>query len=373
VDQGLGLTSAEARAILTAAATPGQAAALTLTDLAALLRQAGRQRNITTWANRLHETFGREQLRQPPEVEQALGRHATTLLRQLDAACRGADDLADAITDALDRHPDAKVILSFPGLGPVTGSRILAEIGDDRSRFADARALNAYAGAAPITRASGKSRVIQTPQSQEPAPRSHRLPLGLRRPRLTRRPSPPRPAQNHRRAPHRRAAQPVQPHARPTPSLPAHRPALPGNPRLPATTTTPDLAPDTASRGSAPHPGPPRRATTTAGSPPPGTTRAAREPRPGQDQAATRSPPASPDPAENPGQEHACPAEESPHLTTPGRVAARQGGTCATVRSTHPDSPPTLRNKRRTPAQCGSRRDRATCSCARRSSVRQRP
>ncbi len=37
---------------------------------------------------------------------------------------------------------------------------MLAEIGDDRSRFADARALKAYAGSAPITRASGKSLVV---------------------------------------------------------------------------------------------------------------------------------------------------------------------------------------------------------------------
>jgi transposase len=37
---------------------------------------------------------------------------------------------------------------------------VLAEIGDDRSRFADARALKAYAGAAPVTRASGKSLTV---------------------------------------------------------------------------------------------------------------------------------------------------------------------------------------------------------------------
>ena len=34
---------------------------------------------------------------------------------------------------------------------------MLAEIGDDRSRFADARSLKAYAGSAPVTRASGRS------------------------------------------------------------------------------------------------------------------------------------------------------------------------------------------------------------------------
>ena len=37
---------------------------------------------------------------------------------------------------------------------------MLAEIGDDRSRFQDAKGLKAYAGAAPITRASGKSKSV---------------------------------------------------------------------------------------------------------------------------------------------------------------------------------------------------------------------
>ena len=41
-------------------------------------------------------------------------------------------------------------------LGELTGARVLAELGDDRSRFADARGIKAYAGAAPVTRASGK-------------------------------------------------------------------------------------------------------------------------------------------------------------------------------------------------------------------------
>jgi hypothetical protein len=37
---------------------------------------------------------------------------------------------------------------------------VLAEIGDDRSRFQDAKGLKAYAGAAPITRVSGKTRSV---------------------------------------------------------------------------------------------------------------------------------------------------------------------------------------------------------------------
>ena len=40
------------------------------------------------------------------------------------------------------------------------GARILAEIGDDRTRFATARGLKAFAGTAPITRASGMKTIV---------------------------------------------------------------------------------------------------------------------------------------------------------------------------------------------------------------------
>ncbi|SEU43095.1 IS110 family RNA-guided transposase [Nonomuraea wenchangensis] len=158
--KNIGLTSREARTILQAAPTPTAAAKLTTRRLHALLRASGRQRNIATWADRLQALFSEEHLRQLPLVEEALGRQAQALLLQLDAACRAADDLADATNEAFHQHPDAAVITSFPGLADVTGARVLAELGDDRTRFADARALKAYAGAAPITRASGKSLVV---------------------------------------------------------------------------------------------------------------------------------------------------------------------------------------------------------------------
>lgn len=155
-----GLASREARTILAAAPTPTAAADLTADDLATLLRQAGRTHNIPAWIRRLHEVLGREQMRQLPKVEQALGRAAAALIQQLDPACRAADDLADAVNEAFTQHPDYNVLISFPGLGDLTGPRVLAEIGDDRTRFRDARALKAYAGAGPITRASGKSHQV---------------------------------------------------------------------------------------------------------------------------------------------------------------------------------------------------------------------
>jgi transposase len=155
-----GLTRPEARIILAAAPTPAAAARLTLAQLRALLRKAGRSRGLDAEAARLRDAFRTEQMRQLPLVEDAMGRQALALLRQLDAACASADDLEQAATESFSQHPDAGIITSFPGLGALTGARVLAEIGDDRSRFQDAKGLKAYAGAAPITRASGKSRSV---------------------------------------------------------------------------------------------------------------------------------------------------------------------------------------------------------------------
>jgi transposase len=92
-----------------------------------------------------------------PRVEQAMGVQTAALLATLDAECTSVDHLAIALADAFGEHADHAIITSFPGLGDVTGARILAEIGDDRTRFADAKALKAYAGSAPVTRASGRS------------------------------------------------------------------------------------------------------------------------------------------------------------------------------------------------------------------------
>jgi transposase len=155
-----GITRPEARAILAAAPTPAGGATLTLSQLRALLRKAGRRRGIDTEATRLHAAFRAQQMHQLPLVEQAMGRQALALLGQLDAACAAADDLEQAVIESFNQHPDAGIITSFPGLGPLTGARVLAETGDDRSRFQDAKGLKAYAGAAPITRASGKAKAV---------------------------------------------------------------------------------------------------------------------------------------------------------------------------------------------------------------------
>ncbi|CPV68997.1 IS110 family transposase [Mycobacteroides abscessus] len=155
-----GLARPEPRTILAAAPTPAKAAKLTRAKLRALLIKAGRQRRIDAEVDRLLTVFRSDELRQPAIVEEAMGMQLTTLLAQFEAACQASDDLEAAAREHFESHPDAAVIGSFPGMGTLVGARVLAEIGDDRQRFADARGLKAFAGSAPITRASGKRTVI---------------------------------------------------------------------------------------------------------------------------------------------------------------------------------------------------------------------
>lgn len=58
------------------------------------------------------------------------------------------------------RHPDAEIILSQPGLGQILGARVLAEFGDDHTRYTSAKSRKNYAATSPITRASGESKVV---------------------------------------------------------------------------------------------------------------------------------------------------------------------------------------------------------------------
>lgn len=154
------LDSAAALTILAAAPTPELARTLSESDLAGLLRTAGRQRGIAAEASRLHQILQTEQMRQPDVVEQAMGLQLRGLLRQLDAVRLALQELEQRIDQVFTAHADSKIVSSVPGVGIQLGARLLAEIGDDRTRFADARSLRAFAGAAPVTRASGKSTFV---------------------------------------------------------------------------------------------------------------------------------------------------------------------------------------------------------------------
>ena len=154
------LASGDARAVLAIAPSPAEAATVSRARVETALRRGGRQRRITSLAASVVAALRVPQLRQEPLVEQAMRVETLALLNVLNAVCDSVDQLADAVSEAFRRHPDYEIITSFPGLADISGAILLAETGDDRERFADDRALQAFAGSAPVTRASGKSRTV---------------------------------------------------------------------------------------------------------------------------------------------------------------------------------------------------------------------
>jgi transposase len=87
-------------------------------------------------------------------AEAVTGRVISELAAELDRACARRDALAAEIEEAFLAHPCGELLASMPGIGPRTGARILAEIGDG-STFTTGSKLAAYAGLAPVARQSG--------------------------------------------------------------------------------------------------------------------------------------------------------------------------------------------------------------------------
>jgi transposase len=89
-------------------------------------------------------------------AETATGRVIAELADELDRLHQRRDRLAAEIEEVFLAHPFGQLLASMPGIGPRTGARILAEIGDG-TRFANGSKLASYAGLAPVTRQSGTS------------------------------------------------------------------------------------------------------------------------------------------------------------------------------------------------------------------------
>ncbi len=147
--------------VLHAAPTPQAAQRLTPRRVVALLKQAGR-RNDEGLAERISTTLRAPALRQPGPVEHALGVAAAGLIGIISAMSRAIDALEAELAALFDQHAQAAIITSMPGLGPVLGARVLGELGDDPHRFDDVCGIRSFAGTAPITRASGRSRIVSS-------------------------------------------------------------------------------------------------------------------------------------------------------------------------------------------------------------------
>ncbi len=157
---GTDLADRDALAVLAAAPTPEQGRRLSQARIEALLRGAGRQRNLAATATKIKTALAAEQLTARPGVVPAYAASTSALIAVLTTMVAQTEVLAGQVEQGFGQHPDVEIYRSQPGLGLILGARVLAEFGDDPDRYADAKARKNYSGMSPITKASGSRRVV---------------------------------------------------------------------------------------------------------------------------------------------------------------------------------------------------------------------
>ena len=145
--------------LLGKAPDPARAARLTRAQVSAALKRA-RRRNITDRATAILAALRSEQLGQPAVVTAAYAATVRSLIAVITVLNEQVKALQGQVEENFGRHPDAEIYLSQPGMGAVLGARVLGEFGDDPHRYADGKARRNYAATSPITRASGKKKVV---------------------------------------------------------------------------------------------------------------------------------------------------------------------------------------------------------------------
>jgi transposase len=145
--------------LLGKAPEPARAARLTRAQVSAALKRA-RRRNIPDKATAILAALRGEHLGQPEVLTAAYAATVRALLAVITTLNEQVKILKGQVEEHFGRHPDAEIYRPQPGLGAVLGARVLAEFGDDPRRYADGKARRNYAGTSPVTRASGKKKVV---------------------------------------------------------------------------------------------------------------------------------------------------------------------------------------------------------------------
>jgi transposase len=154
------LAHGDALGVLRRAPTPEQGAHLDLPAIQSALKRGGRKRNVATRARQIRAALRAEQLSAPAPVAAAFGATTRATVGIITELNRQIAELETSLAEHFDKHPDADIYLSQPGLGVILGARVLGEFGDDPNRYTDAKSRRNYAGTSPLTVASGRKRAV---------------------------------------------------------------------------------------------------------------------------------------------------------------------------------------------------------------------
>jgi transposase len=141
-------------AFLRAYPTPQQAMAASVEAIAVVLKQAGHTRAEAA-AHTISQTLQQEQLTADAITTRTKARLMLALLAQLEPVMQQVAAYDAEIDRLFLLSADSAIFASLPRAGKRLAPRLLAEIGDDRIRYADAAGLQALAGTAPVCFESG--------------------------------------------------------------------------------------------------------------------------------------------------------------------------------------------------------------------------
>jgi Transposase/Transposase IS116/IS110/IS902 family len=153
------LAAADALELLAAAPDPETAAGLSRNRIAGALKRA-RRRDVAGKAEHIATVLRSPALRQPAVLAGAYAVTVRSTVAVITVLNTEIAALQGQVEAHFGRHPDGEIYRSQPGLGQALSARVLGEFGDDPHRYHDARARKNYAGTSPITRASGKRKVV---------------------------------------------------------------------------------------------------------------------------------------------------------------------------------------------------------------------
>lgn len=160
LERGLDLTTKGPLHLLTKFVTPGELRAAGRKRLVRHLQAAGSLPNIESLADRALAAAAEQTIAVPAE------RMTARLIRELASEALATRtrllELDRELEALLQRHPDAALIRSLPGMGAVLTAEFIAEAGN-LSRFRSADALASAAGMAPVLRQSGRARFLRRP------------------------------------------------------------------------------------------------------------------------------------------------------------------------------------------------------------------
>jgi hypothetical protein len=153
------LDAPDALELLGKAPDPARGAKLTRAQVSAALKRA-RRRGIPDKATAILAALRSRQLGQPAAVTAAYAATVRSLIAVITVLNEQVKALQGQVEENFGQHPDAEIYRSQPGMGAVLGARVLGEFGDDPHCYADGKARRNYAATSPITRASGKKKVV---------------------------------------------------------------------------------------------------------------------------------------------------------------------------------------------------------------------